>query len=117
MEQSKSSEPNILNFISHRRRKTAAHFTRVELNQLLMLYAEKNIKGEWRHSTLDQRYGLIAYSVYEDPIERPVFRIIKCNRAHRERGKYVLYQGRKRIKQCGTLTELLMTLRTIRSVH
>lgn len=109
------TEDNVLNFVAHRRKNTAAHFTRTELNQLLGLYAEKSKTGEWRHSTLDQRYGLIAYSVYQDPLERPVYTIIKFDRAHREKGRYVLYHRRRRLKQCQTMGELLMAMRGMKT--
>ncbi len=105
---------NILNFVAHRRKNTAAHFTRTELNQLLGLYGEKSRTGEWRHSTLDQRYGLIAYTVYNDPLERPIYTIIKCDRAHRDKGKFILYHRRRRLKQCNTMGELLMFLRGLK---
>lgn len=105
-------EHNILNFTKFRRRKTSAHFSRAEINQLLALYAEKQLKGEWRHSTFDQRYGLVAYSVSESPIERPLFRIIKCNHASRDKGRYVLYKGKKRVAQEHELKDLLAFFET-----
>jgi hypothetical protein len=118
MERHRHSEPqNIINFTSHRRRKTATHFTRAELNQLLGLYGEKSRTGEWRHSTLDQRYGLIAYSIFNSPLERPIFAVVKCERAHREKGRYILFAGKKRVKQSTNLAEILFALRAMRPAH
>jgi hypothetical protein len=97
----------VVSFNHHRRKKAAAFFTRAEINQLMALYAEKQLKGEWRHGSFDQRLGLIAYSVFESPIERPIYRIIKCNHADRDKGRYVLYKGRKRVSQAHDLKTLL----------
>lgn len=76
----RANSQNVLNFGAYRRQNRAAFFTRTELNQLLGLYAEKSLRGEWRHSTLEQRYGLIAYAVHADPLEHPLY--VKIGRAH-----------------------------------
>lgn len=104
---------NVVSFGAYRRQNRAAFFTRQELNQLLGLYAEKSLRGEWRHSSLDQRYGLIAYSVFSDPLSHPIYTIIKCDRAHRAKGKYVLISQKRRIKQAQSLAEIVLFLKSL----
>ncbi len=107
----------IVNFVAHRKRKVAAHFTRAELNQILGLYGEKARRGEWRHSSMEQRYGLVAYSVYQSPLERPLYTIAKFEHAHRDKGRYVLFQGKRRILQAKDLSEIMTDLRQSGTRH
>ncbi len=113
MRNARSESEKVLNFHARRRKNTAAYFTRTELNQLLGLYSEKLRTGVWRHATLDQRYGLIAYSVFFDPLDRPVYTFIKCDRADRDKGKYLLCANKKRIKQAHSMAELILYLRSL----
>ncbi len=110
-------ERKIVNFVAHRKRKVAAHFTRAELNQILGLYGEKARRGEWRHSSMEQRYGLVAYSVYQSPLERPLYTIAKFEHAHRDKGRYVLFRGKKRILQSKNISEIMMGLRSAETRH
>jgi hypothetical protein len=109
----RATSHNVVNFGAYRRQNRAAFFTRQELNQLLGLYAEKSLRGEWRHSSLDQRYGMIAYAVHADPLDHPLYVIAKCDRAHRAKGKYVLISQKRRIKQAHSLAEIILFLKSL----
>lgn len=97
----------------YRRRATALHFNRSELNQLLGLYASRVIRGEWRDYSIDQGPGCTHFSIYRSSQEEPLFRITKlategkARSALARKGRYMVTNRQSRLKQSNSLPEIL----------
>ena len=95
--------------LSEYRRKSApaVYFTRNELNQLLSLYSQRVIGGEWKDYAIDQGRGISAFSIYRDSSSRPAFTIYKYANGSHRRGDYVVGSGGNLLNRGKTLTEAL----------
>ncbi len=80
-------------------------FDRIELNQLLSLYSQRVISGEWRDYAIDQNEGTANFSVFRHSHDSPVFTISK--RPTRQGREFVVRSGPAKLKRAATLSEAL----------
>ena len=101
--------------LSDRRRKPPyLHFTRVELNQLLGLYAARVSKGEWRDYAIHLGADAASFMVFRHSQENPLFVISKLgpgkNRAkgpQARNGQYVVQNRQHKLSQGDGLADVL----------
>lgn len=84
-------------------------FDRIELNQLLSLYSQRVISGEWRDYAIDQNDGTANFSVFRHSHDSPVFTISK--RPTRQGREFVVRSGPAKLKRAATLSEALKVFR------
>lgn len=92
------------------RRSKRVFFTRAELNQLLSLYTRQVMRGEWRDYAIDQRDGMVLFSMFRRTQELPIFTVMKTAPGTNRRGDYVLLSGGQRIATGATLADVLAQL-------
>lgn len=88
-------------------------FTRVELQQLLDLYARRVASGEWRDYAIDQHAGATVFSVFRHTHEQPLFSIAK----RAGEAAFDVYSGHCRLKRTGSLNEALSLLENRRKLR
>jgi hypothetical protein len=96
--------------LSDLRRSKRVFFTRAELNQLLSLYTRQVMRGEWRDYAIDQRDGMVLFSMFRRTQELPIFTVMKTAPGASRRGDYTLLTGGQRIASGGTLADVLAQL-------
>jgi hypothetical protein len=92
------------------RRSKRVFFTRAELNQLLSLYTRQVMRGEWRDYAIDQRDGMVLFSMFRRTQELPIFTVMKTAAGTSRRGDYALLTGGQRIATGSTLADVLAQL-------
>jgi hypothetical protein len=92
------------------RRSKRVFFTRAELNQLLSLYTRQVMCGEWRDYAIDQRDGMVLFSMFRRTQELPIFTVMKTAPGTGRRGDYALLTGGQRIAIGTTLADVLAQL-------
>lgn len=80
-------------------------FDRNELNQLLSLYSQRVISGEWRDYAIDQTGGCANFSVFRHTHDSPVFTI--SLRPTSQGREYLVRSGPAKLKRAKTLAEAL----------
>ena len=80
-------------------------FDRNELNQLLSLYSQRVISGEWRDYAIDQAEGCANFSVFRHTHDSPAFTISK--RPTSKGREFVVRSGPAKLKKAKTLAEAL----------
>ncbi len=88
-----------------RRRKRRVYFDRRELSQLLALYSDRVIGGEWRDYAIDHAIGVAVFSVFRHSHDRPVYAIAKLAGPHGT--AYAVFDGRSRLKRASSLADVL----------
>jgi hypothetical protein len=96
--------------LSDLRRSKRVFFTRGELNQLLSLYTRQVMRGEWRDYAIDQRDGMVLFSMFRRTQELPLFTVMKTAPGMSRRGDYALLTGGQRIATGGTMADILAQL-------
>ena len=96
--------------LSDVRRSKRVFFTRAELNQLLSLYTRQVMRGEWRDYAIDQRDGMVLFSMFRRTQELPIFTVMKTTPGTSRRGDYALLSGGQRIASGGTLADVMTQL-------
>lgn len=91
------------------RRSKRVFFTRPELNQLLSLYTRQVMRGEWRDYAIDQRDGMVLFSMFRRTQELPIFTVMKAPGLSR-RGDYAVLSGGQRVANGATLADVLAQL-------
>ena len=90
-------------------KKKAVFFRQEEMNELLSLFASRTKTGEWCDYAIEQRNGIIAFSVFSNMYDAPEFTIAKCSKPPRGgQGQYLLLNGPEKIRQSDSLTEILL---------
>lgn len=92
---------------------STGYFTRIELNQILNIYARFVSSGEWRDYALDHLDGVAIFSIYRSSVEQPLFTIEKHKLKGRDRWQYQLRDRRKLIKTAGGIDTILNTLKNL----
>lgn len=92
---------------------STGYFTRIELNQILNIYARFVSSGEWRDYALDHLDGVAIFSIYRSCVEQPLFTIEKHKLKGRGRWQYQLRDRRKLIKTAGGIDTILNTLKNL----
>ena len=103
----------IRNGIDTKSRISTGYFTRIELNQILNIYARFVSSGEWRDYALDHLDGTAIFSIYRSSVEQPLFTIEKHKLKGRDRWQYQLRDRRKLIKTAGGIDTILNTLKNL----
>lgn len=97
----------VVRLAEHRRRKSRIAFTRSELNQLLSLYSQRVIRGEWRDYAIDHGERMAAFSVYRRSIDPPLFTIVKTMLPGRAAERFRIESRRGRLHEGASLAEVL----------
>ncbi|MBO0738076.1 MAG: DUF2794 domain-containing protein [Alphaproteobacteria bacterium] len=95
-----------------RTRYRTLYFTRLELNQLLCLYARHVARGEWRDYAIDHRDGMALFSVFRHTHEAPVYSIIKTAPSAARPAEFIVQGGRQRLRVSRSLAEALEFFQT-----
>ena len=99
-------------FSEYRKTPRRVFFDRVELNQLLSLYSRHVASGEWRDYAIDHRPGMAVFSVFRSSRERPVYSVTKISGGGDEPSRFLVSQGRERLRSGRSLEEVLPALGT-----
>ena len=86
---------------------SAVSFTKNELNQLLSLYSQRVINGEWKDYAINHEKDMSAFSIYRDSSNQPIFTIFKFATGTNHNGDYVLGSYGIFLKRGRNLSEVL----------
>tara|TARA_R110000868_G_scaffold89042_7_gene248020 strand:- start:405 stop:758 length:354 start_codon:yes stop_codon:yes gene_type:complete len=95
-----------------RRKPPYLHFTRVELNLLLGLYATRVSRGEWRDYAINSGPDAASFMVFRRSQEHPLFTISKLavrksQTKATKRGQYLVTSQQRRLSQGHDLGDVL----------
>ncbi len=103
----------VVRLSDYRRKASALHFTRSELNQLLGVYSSRVIKGEWRDYSIGHNPGYARFCIYRSSCEDPLFTVTKlategkARSAQAKKGRYVVTTRHRLLSQSHSLHEAL----------
>ena len=103
----------VVRLSEYRRKASALHFTRSELNQLLGVYSTRVIKGEWRDYSIGHSPGYARFCIYRSSCEDPLFTVTKlategkARSAQAKKGRYVVATRHRLLKQSHSLHDAL----------
>ena len=83
------------------------YFNRAELNQLLAIYSQRIISGEWKAYAIDHGDGAALFSVFLHANAQPLYTIIKLADGSRRQGDWLIVSGGRKLRQAATLRDLL----------
>jgi hypothetical protein len=89
------------------KKKRCIYFNRAELNQLLAIYSQRIIAGEWKAYAIDHGDGAALFSVFLHAKAQPLYTIIKLADGSRRQGDWLVVSGGRKLRQAKTLGELL----------
>ena len=98
---------NLVALPGARRKQRTFFFTRVELSQLLSVYASRVATGEWRDYAIDQSDDTAIFSIFRHTHEHPLFAISKTMKRGHNRPSYALFNGPQRLKTASNLSDVL----------
>ena len=108
----------VVRLSEYRRKASALHFTRSELNQMLGVYSTRVIKGEWRDYSIGHSPGYARFCIYRSSCEEPLFTVTKlategkARSAQAKKGRYVVSTRHRLIAQSHSLHEALRVFDT-----
>jgi hypothetical protein len=88
-------------------------FSRGELNQMLSIYSQRVMQGEWRDYAIDHGPGVAAFSIYRDSSNQPIFTIVKFAPGSGGDGDYLVRGGGRTLKRGVTLAEVLKIFKPV----
>ena len=104
----------VVRLSDHRRKAPYLHFTRLELNRLLGLYASRVSKGEWRDYAINLGADAASFMVFRTSQENPLFVISKLatgkgrSKTHNPRhGQYIVLSRQSKLCQGHSLDDVL----------
>ena len=90
-------------------------FDRNELNQLLSLYSQQVIAGQWRDYAIDQTETTARFSVFRHTNDLPLYSIEKAR--SRKGWEFSVMNGRSKVSTTASLSKALLKFRkTLRVV-
>lgn len=103
-------ETKIIDFKKLHRKRRYAFFNQKELNTLFSVYGRQVAAGHWGDYEIDQRHGLVAFSIFKRAEKKPIFTVAKLFRNRAGKGKYLLLKGTHRLYQTDSLDDVLAQL-------
>ena len=97
----------VVRLSEHRKKQNQVCFSRFELNRLLSIYSRRVIKGEWKDYAIDLGKGSAAFSIFAGASASPTYTIVKYAPTHKGKSEYIVYDGRRRLKRGGSITDVL----------
>jgi hypothetical protein len=104
----------VVRLSDHRRKPPYLHFTRLELNRLLGLYAARVSKGEWRDYAIHLGQDAASFMVFRHSQEHPLYVISKLGTGKSRsktlstrQGHYVVLSRQHKLSQGHTLDDVL----------
>ncbi len=88
-------------------KKRFVHFDRTELNQLLGVYSQRIISGEWKAYAIDHGDGAAMFSVFLHANAHPLYTIVKLAAGSRQRGDWLIVSGGRKLRQGTSLGDVL----------
>lgn len=88
-------------------KKHFVHFNRAELNQLLGVYSQRIISGEWKAYAIDHGDGAALFSVFLHANAQPLYTIIKLAAGSRRQGDWLIVSGGRKLRQSASLGDAL----------
>lgn len=89
------------------KKKHRVYFNRLELNQLLAVYSQRIISGEWKAYAIDHGDGAAMFSVFLHANAQPLYTIIKLADGSRRQGDWLIISDGRKLRQAASLSELL----------
>lgn len=100
----------LIRFGDYKATRRPVYFTQRELQKLLCEYARRVQRGEWRDYAIDHRPGMAVFSVFRSSRERPVYSVTKIVPAGEDAARFLVSQGRQRLRSGGALEDVLPAL-------
>jgi hypothetical protein len=88
-------------------KKRFVYFNRAELNQLLGVYSQRIIAGEWKAYAIDHGDGAALFSVFLHANAQPLYTIIKLAAGSRKQGDWLIVSGGRKLRQSASLGDVL----------
>lgn len=86
-------------------------FTRIELQQILIVYGRKVAQGEWRDYALDFGREAATFAIFRHTSEQPLYRVVKTPKLAARQGAFSVIQGAGYVLRRGAdLARVLMVL-------
>jgi len=102
------SNKKIVNIREFQEKKAHVSFTQEEMNGLLGLFASRAREGEWMDYVVEQRNGIIAFSVFKGMYDAPAYTVAKCQKQPRSGlGRFLLLSGPQKLVQTDDMAEVL----------
>ncbi len=103
----------VVRLSEYRRKASALHFSRSELNQMLGVYSTRVIKGEWRDYSIGHSPGFARFCIYRSSSEGPLYTITKLategksRSAQAKKGRYMVTTRHRVLSQGHSLHDVL----------
>ncbi len=97
----------LIRLTQSRRKRKVVCFSRNELNQLLSIYSQRVISGEWKAYAMDHDEGVALFSVFRHASARPVYTIAKFAEDPRRDGAFLVTAAGRRVKRGKSLSEVV----------
>ena len=85
-------------------------FDKKEFDQLLSIYSPRVMSGEWKNYAIRHDPTMAAFLIFRTNSSQPSFTIVK-RKLIGSKPEFVVYRGRARMKQSGSLSEALSVLK------
>jgi len=93
------------------RRSERVVFTRIELQQILVVYGRKVAQGEWRDYALEFGRETATFSIFRRSSEQPLYRVIKTPKLAAKQGAFSVVASAGYVLRRGSdLERVLMVL-------
>lgn len=89
------------------KKKRFVYFSRAELNQLLAIYSQRIIAGEWKAYAINHGDGAAFFSVFLHANAQPLYTIIKLADGSRRQGDWLIVSSGRKLRQGASLGEVL----------
>ncbi|MEE2661440.1 MAG: DUF2794 domain-containing protein [Pseudomonadota bacterium] len=84
-------------------------FDKKEFDQLLSIYSPRVMSGEWKNYAIRHDPSMAAFLIFRTTTSQPLFTIVK-RKLMGSKLEFIVYRGRARMKQSGSLGDALSIL-------
>ena len=85
-------------------------FDKKEFDQLLSIYSPRVMSGDWKNYAIRHDPSMAAFLIFHTNTSQPSFTIVK-RKLMGSKLEFLVYRGRARMKQSGSLSDALSVLK------
>ena len=112
--------PTIINLTDHQKYQKLVRsdicFNKQEYDQLLSVYSQHVMTGEWKDYAIHHDPAMAAFLIYQKSSSHPSYTIVKSKTGVENNPEFFVYQGAKRLKKSFSLKSALTVLKKLELV-
>ena len=112
--------PTIINLTDHQKYRKMMRsdicFNKQEFDQLLSVYSQHVMIGEWKDYAIHHDPAMAAFLIYQKSSSHPSYTIVKRKTGSENTPEFFVYQGVKRLKKSFSLRSALTVLKKLELV-